>query len=149
VDHLFIHFSFTREVWSIFSQAFGMSWCALVSTIELFRKWDDYWKGSGLQAISKWARPHFGWRIWKEHNNHISRMPAFLPKLCLVKFKMPFWKIICLIKDLTHSHMKLEVVMILRKEERNVTSLYPQRVGTNPTLMVRLKVTQELWAVER
>lgn len=78
VDHLFIHCSFTREVWSIFSQAFGMSWCAPISTIEFFNQWDDSWKGSGLQAISKWALPHFGWGIWKEHNNRIFRV-ASLP----------------------------------------------------------------------
>ena len=73
VDHLFIHCSFKREVCSIFSQGFGFNWCAPASTTELFRQWDDSWKASSLQTISKWALPHFGWGIWKEHNNRIFR----------------------------------------------------------------------------
>ena len=80
--------------------------------------------------------------------NISSEMLAFLQILCLVKFKMPFWKIICLIKDLTRSLVKLEAIMILRKEERSVTGLYPRKVGTKTTLMVWPKVTHELREVE-
>ena len=78
MDYLFIHYTFMREVWSSFSQGFCLDWCVLASTIDFFRQWDNSCKGSSIYAISKWALPHFGWGMWKEHNNYMFK-DASLP----------------------------------------------------------------------
>ena len=75
--------------------------------------------------------------VFKRNTITVSfEMLAFLLSLCLVKFKIPFWKIVYLLKDLTTSQVKLVVVMIIRQEERSVTGLYPLKDGTKPTFMV-------------
>lgn len=72
-------------------------------------------------------------------------MLSFLLELCLAKFKMPSWRTICLLNDLTLLQVIMVEVLIVRQEERSVTSLHLQKVGTKPTLMVRPKATHEQW----
>lgn len=67
-----------RYVWSLFSQDFGLDWCAPATIINFFSQWDNSWKGINIYTIRKWALPHFGWGIWKERNNHIFK-DASLP----------------------------------------------------------------------
>lgn len=69
VNHLFIHFPYSREVWNSLSKNFGMQWYAPGNISDFFSQWGILFKDTNIQSISNWALPHFYWGIWKERNN--------------------------------------------------------------------------------
>lgn len=146
MDHLFIHYFFSRELW--FSQPFRMHWCVPNLTTNFFRQWENSWRGSRLQTISKWALPHFGWGIWKEHNNWIFRDANLITRIVFDKiqnFLLENYMFIKGTNPFSGDNYSTTNTQTRRNECYQSLSL---KVDTKPTLMAWLKETKERQVVE-
>ena len=81
VNHMFIHYPYSREVWDNLTKNFGVSWCKLGNVLDFFCHWISMFKGLDLLDLSTWTLPHFCWGVQKERNNRIfreSEEPAYV-----------------------------------------------------------------------
>ncbi|XP_026416531.1 uncharacterized protein LOC113311964 [Papaver somniferum] len=71
VDHMFIHCSYSFEVWDYFIKAFKISWPLPGTLLQLF----DAWKTNVLSGRSKEVRRivHYAicWLLWKERSGRV------------------------------------------------------------------------------
>lgn len=114
-----------------FQPNFGFNWCALAMITKFLRQWDDLKKGSNLQAIGKWYFPHFGWGIWKEHNNQIFREASFPTKIMLGKILNSLLKKYIFNKGSNPLAGATRCSNNTQKKGRNTNGLFPLWDGTN------------------
>ena len=69
VDHLFLHCSIAKDLWSMVFGLFGVSWVMPQSIVELLACWLG-WFGGHRNGIICRIIPHcLMWCLWKERNN--------------------------------------------------------------------------------
>lgn len=85
VDHLFLHYSYTFEIWGLVLQKWDFCWTLPRAVKEFVHQWNPPSRNPFIKKLWSFVFPHMAWGLWKERNNRIFRNIHLPPNIVFKK----------------------------------------------------------------